>query len=34
VAEMIAFRRNADVASMEKRHAQNSPEKASTELTS
>ena len=34
VAEMIAFRRNADVSSLEKRHSQNAPAKAATELTS
>ncbi len=34
VAEMIAFRRKADVSSLEKRHSQNSPAKFSTELTS
>lgn len=34
VAEMIAFRRNADVASIEKRHAQPSQAKATTEIKS
>ncbi len=34
VAEMIAFRRKADVSSLEKRHSQDSPAKFSTELTS
>lgn len=34
VAEMIAFRRNADVASIEKRHPQASPAKATPQITS
>ena len=34
VAEMIAFRRNADVSSVEKRHRQNSPASTASEHTS
>lgn len=34
VAEMIAFRRNADVSSLEKRHSRSEPSKAASELTS